>query len=147
MRWLVLLQSVHGYFGVAALALLVHPAILLRTGKPMSRGQRWAVALATIVTAVAFSAGIYIYEDYRSLVKRTLFTKARDMGYLFESKEHLAFCVASLALGAGIAALMAPRSAGSLRRGAAVLFGVAAVLCFVVVTMGLAVSSVAGFAT
>ena len=145
MIWRVL-ESVHGHLGVLAAVALMHPAILLRKGLPLSRGARLSVILTTVVTAGAFGLGVGIYEAYREQVKRRLFAAAPDVGYLFETKEHLAWAVICLAFGAGVAALAAPVRGGCrLRQLSAITYAVAAVLCVVVVALGTYVASVRGF--
>ncbi len=140
-----ILESVHGLFGVLAAAALLHPAISLRRGLPLSRGMRWSLGLTTAVVAGAFALGLTIYEDYRGVVKRGLFAKAPEVGFLFETKEHLAFAVLALALGGGVAALVAPRDGRELRRAAGTLFALAFVGCCVVVGLGVYIAAVASF--
>lgn len=145
MTVLRLLETVHGHFGILAAVALLHPAILLRRGKALTRGGRWSIALTTALTVLAFGSGLVIYEGYRSEVKRGLFLENPTVGYLFETKEHVAFAVMALALGAGIAALAAPRPARRVRKASAVVYAVAAAICFVTVGLGSYVSAVAGF--
>lgn len=140
-----LLATVHGHLGVLAAAALLHPAILLRRGRPLSRGLRWSVGLTTAVTAGAFALGVGIYEDYRAIVKRPLFVADPTAGFLFETKEHLAYAVIALALGAAVVAFAAPRSQASLRQLAAALYAAAALACVAVVGLGTYVSSVESF--
>jgi hypothetical protein len=140
-----LLESMHGHLGVLAAVALLHPAILLRRGLPLSRGGRWAVGLTGVVTALAFGLGVGIYEAYRELVKRSLFQADREVGLLFETKEHLAWAVVSLAVGGVAAAFLAGPRDRDLRRGAALAFALAALLCFVVVGLGTYVASVRSF--
>ncbi|MBX3251220.1 MAG: hypothetical protein KF901_28845 [Myxococcales bacterium] len=142
--WRVL-ESVHGLFGVLAVAALLHPAILLREGVPLSRGARWSVGLTGAVTAAAFGLGVGIYEAYREHVKRGLFQYDRAAGLLFETKEHLAWAVVVLALGGAAAGLLAPPRDRRLRQLAALSFAGAAALCVVVVALGVYVSSLRGF--
>ncbi len=144
---LALLASIHGYFGVLAAAALLHPAILLRKGAPLSRGGRWSLALTALVTSIGFGLGISLYGSYRSQVKRALFTDSIHAGLLFETKEHLAVLVISLALGATVAALTAPRDARDLRRVAALLFAFAALACLATASLGTYVASVRSFAS
>ncbi len=145
MTLLRILESIHGHLGVLAAVALIHPAILLRKGRPLSRGMRWSVGLTTLVVFLAFSMGIFIYEDYREVVKRPLLLGSFEVGMLFETKEHLAWGVLTLALGAGVAAFAAPREAKRLRQVAAVFYALAAILAFVVVALGTYVASVQGF--
>jgi peptidoglycan/LPS O-acetylase OafA/YrhL len=142
--WRVL-ESVHGHLGALAVVALVHPAILLRRGLPLSRGARWAVALSTATTLAAFGLGVGIYEQYRATVKRDVFAASRTVGFLFETKEHVGYAVAALALGACVAALVAPPQAVAVRRAAAAAYAIGAVLCLVVAGLGTFVASVAGF--
>jgi len=145
MTALRLLESVHGHLGVLAAVALMHPAILLRRGRPLTRGLRWSIGLTTVVTAAAFALGIAIYEDYRAHVKRGLFVADLNAGLLFETKEHLAFATLALAIGAGAAALAAPRKDARLRKTAAALYVAAAVCCCVVAALGTYVASVRSF--
>ena len=46
-----LLESLHGHFGILAAVALMHPAILLRRGRALSRGMRWSIGLTAAVTA------------------------------------------------------------------------------------------------
>jgi hypothetical protein len=144
MIWRVL-ESVHGHLGALAVVALLHPAILLRRGLPPSRGTRWAIGLTTAVTLAAFGLGVGIYEQYRATVKREVFAASRTVGFLFETKEHVAYAVAALALGAGVAALLAPPEAVAVRRAAAAAYAAGALLCLVVAALGTFVASVAGF--
>ena len=143
--WLRLIASTHGALGILAAVALLHPAILLRRGRPLSRGVRWALGGAAALVFSAYAIGIAIYEDYRGLVKRDLFVRSEVVGYLFETKEHLAFAALTIALGAAVLATFAPRERSDLRQLASALFGSAALLTFVVVGLGLWVSAHASF--
>ena len=57
------LESIHGHLGVLALASLIHPAILLRKGLPLSFRSRLSVIAATTLTVLAFALGLYLYGD------------------------------------------------------------------------------------
>lgn len=139
------LQAGHGYLAVLAVVALIHPAILLRRGLPLSRGARWALGLSTLVTVVAFSSGIVIYGSYRRLLKPDLLASNLPVAMLFETKEHLAFCVVSFAVGAFVAAIAAPRSASGLRKTAAAVFAAAAALGLVTIGLGTYVAAVKDF--
>jgi hypothetical protein len=143
---LALLQSIHGHLAVLAAAALLHPAILLRDGRPLSRGLRWSLGLTAAVTAAAFALGVGLYEDYRALVKRPMFIEDVQAGLLFETKEHLAYAVLVLTLGACTTALTAPAREARLRRLAAALFAAASLACLVTVALGTYVASVRSFA-
>lgn len=140
-----LLERIHGHAGVLALAILVHPAILLWRGRPLSRGGRWAIGASMGLVALAFALGIAIYEDYRALVKADLFRASVEAGMRFETKEHLAWAVLSATLGAGATALLAPPDAVQLRRIAARIFLGAAILCAAVVVLGVHVAAIHDF--
>lgn len=143
--FLRLLTSLHGQLGILASVALLHPAILLRRGRPLSRGLRWALGLSVLTILSAYGLGLSLYEDYRERVKRDLFALSYDVGYLFESKEHLAFAAMALALGGAGMALLAPKDAPRLRQIAAALFALASALTFVVVALGLWVSAHGSF--
>lgn len=140
-----LVESIHGHLGVLAAAALLHPAILLRDGRPLSRGIRWSLGLTSAVTAGAFGLGLTIYEPYRAQVKRPLFVESPDAGWLFETKEHLAYVVLALTVGATVCALAAPRRRRALRRLAALLFAAASAVCLAVVGLGTYLAAVRGF--
>lgn len=140
-----ILESLHGHAGVLAAAALAHPAILLRNGAPLSWRSRWSVGLTAGFVVAAFASGLFIYGAYVEKLRVQLFLQSERAGLLFETKEHLAFAVTSLALGAGVCALAAPRGARALRRAAAAAFGVAAVLCLCTAGLGTYISSVHGF--
>ncbi len=140
-----LVMTVHGALGVLAAAALTHPALLLRKGGPPSRRSRWLFGLLGLLTLAAYSLGLAIYGDYRAQVKRRLFEASVRAGLLFETKEHLAFVVLALTLGAAFAALVAPPPAREIRRTAALLLGLAACVCLIAVGLGIYVSSVRSF--
>ena len=145
MTALRILTSVHGMLGVLAAAALFHPAILMRRGQALSRGARWSIGLSTAFAIAAFSLGIAIYESYRSSVKYMLFRANVKAGYLFETKEHLAFVVVSLAAGACLCAFASPRNARSLRQAAAATYLSAAMVATVVVCLGVYVTAIHTF--
>lgn len=146
MTLLRILTSAHGFIGVLATAALLHPAILMRKGRPLSRGAKYSIALSTLFAVAAFAMGILIYEDYRSHVKRVLFSVNPTAGYFFETKEHLAFVVVSLAVGGAVCAFAAPNKAPQLRRAAAAAYLTASLLATVVGCLGTYVTAVHSFA-
>ncbi|MBK8173431.1 MAG: hypothetical protein IPK60_24280 [Sandaracinaceae bacterium] len=145
MSFMRLLESMHGHFGVLLTVALLHPAILLRKGQPLSRGTKWSVALTSALSCVAFSLGCTIYEPYRAQIKRPLFFDHPSAGLLFETKEHLAFVVLALSLAAGVGAWTAPRHAKEARQAAAMMYATATLLCVLVGGIGTYVASTRGF--
>jgi len=146
MTFLRIIEAVHGHLGILATVALLHPALRLRKGRPMSRGTRWSVLLTTAATVLTFGIGLAIYPDYRALVKPGLFELSPATGLMFETKEHLAFAVVCLAVGAGVCAFAAPKGAPSLRRAAAWAYAGAGLLCLLVVILGTYVASRGSFA-
>jgi hypothetical protein len=137
--------SVHGHLGALAAVALLHPAVLLWRGRPATRGVRWTIGLATALVTAAYAMGIGLYGDYRSLVKRPLFREDAVTGFLFETKEHLAFVAVVLAIGAVLPSLLEGPEQADLRRLAARCWGGAALACWVVGALGTWVESVRGF--
>ncbi len=140
-----ILEAVHGHLGILAAAALIHPALLLRKGKPLSNRQRIMVGCCALLVVLVFGSGLYLYPDYVTQVKVGLFLRSEQAGRLFESKEHMAYAVLCNCLGASLCALVAPKDGRRLRRAAAVLFAVAAGLCLVVVALGVYIAAVYGF--
>lgn len=140
-----ILESLHGHAAILAVAILFHPALLLWRGRPLSVGSRMAVLSAGAMSALAFALGIAIYPGYRAHVRSHLFMTDPRAGLLFESKEHLAWLVLTLALGASITALAAPPRAIDARKLAARLFLGAALIASVTAGLGTYVAAVRGF--
>ena len=140
-----IVAALHGYLGVLGCAALLHPAILLRSGKLPSRRGRWAIALSTLVCTLTFASGVFMYDRYRADIKRPLLSENLSVGLLFETKEHLAMLVVCLALGACLAALASPRQAVATRRVAALFYTLATLVALVVASLGTWVSAVRGF--
>lgn len=145
MSWDRLWESIHGHLGVLAAIALVHPAILLRRGLPLSRGARLSVILSSGLVIGAYSFGIASYGAYRETVKRGLFAIDPRTGLLFETKEHLAYVTLAIAVAALGCALLAPSRAEGTRRLASRLYAAAAGLCIAVVGLGTWVAAVRGF--
>jgi hypothetical protein len=138
-------ETIHGHFGVLAAAALLHPAILLRRGKALSRGARYAVFFTSALVVLAFATGLWIYPAYRRTVRATLFYTSPRAGFLFETKEHLAYAVVALTLGATVCGLLAPGDRDELRKAAALVYAAGAGLCIATVALGSYVASVHGF--
>jgi hypothetical protein len=132
-----LAEHVHGHVGWLTAALLVHPAIVLRSPK---RRAHLAVGLATAAVTIVAALGAWLYVAYRARLKQPIFTEAPLVGLAFERKEHLAFGAVLLAW-AGCAAYFAAPGASDavrlrLRRIAFCAFIAAAALAIVVAAIG-----------
>jgi hypothetical protein len=139
------LEHVHGHLGWLAVAVLVHPAILLRHRR---RRAHLAVGLAVLFTTLVGSIGMWVYGPYRDRIKQSIFIDAPWAGLLFERKEHLAFAAILLSWAGGVAYVLALRTtepeaaAGqSLRTLAFRAFAAASVLALVVAVLGTIVAS------
>lgn len=134
----LLLRTWHGWLGVLAIALLLHPVV---AGRPAtSRGARWSVGLGIALATAAFASGWLIYPTYRTDLKPALLRLDRPLAAAFETKEHLAWYVLCLAV-AGGGLLLVSREPGVVRT-ARWMLAVAAALGMVVALIG---SFVGGF--
>lgn len=104
-----LMEHVHGHLGWLAAAILVHPAIVLRS---RTRRAHLAVGLGAGIVTVASAVGAWLYVAYRERLKQGIFIHAPVIGLMFERKEHLAFGAVVLAW-AGAAAYFAAPGASS----------------------------------
>lgn len=107
-----LIEHVHGHLGWLAAAVLVHPAVVLRS---RTRRAHWAVGLAAGLVTVAAGIGLWLYVAYRERLKQGIFMHAPSVGLLFERKEHLAFGAVVLAWAGTAAYFAAPRATPSIR--------------------------------
>ena len=138
---MTLLEGIHGHIGVLAMVALFHPALLLWSGRPLSRNAKIALLASLALVAVAFVLGLTIYPDYRLEVRPDLMRTNVRAGVLFETKEHLAWVALIGALGAGIAGLVAPPKAVALRRIAGRVFLGAAIACTLAACLGVWIAS------
>jgi hypothetical protein len=107
-----LIEHVHGHLGWLAAAILVHPAIVLRS---RTRRAHVAVGTAAAVVTVASGIGLWLYVAYRERLKQGIFQHAPAVGLLFERKEHLAFGAVILAWAGTAAYFAAPRATAATR--------------------------------
>ena len=135
-----LAARLHGALGLLALALLLHPVFGLRRPGPPSPLARLAAAMAGGITLLVASFGAVLYPSYRAGVKPGLVRGALPLAKLFESKEHIGFFAAVLALGAAGLLLSAPRSPAA-RRAARWMFGLAALCAAITAALGMVVAS------
>ena len=145
MTGLRIFETIHGHLGILAVVALLHPAITLRSGRPLSFGMKWSCALSTGFAVSAFATGLALYGSYRDIVKRPLLLESLDVGMLFETKEHLAWGVMTMAIGALVTAIAAPREQDGLRRAAALVYAAAFLLAVCVAGLGTYVAAVRGF--
>ncbi len=130
-----LLERLHGLVGVLAVALLLHPLLLLRGGAAEARVSR-AAGWAALLVALAALSGIALYPSYRALVRPGLLQDHRALFWTFERKEHLG----AFSLFFALSGLLALRSKG--RLGAALL-GLSLVTAALAAGFGLVIASVA----
>ena len=107
-----LIEHVHGHLGWLAAAILVHPAIVLRS---RTRRAHLAVGLAAGLVTLASGIGAWLYVAYRERLKQGIFMHAPVIGLMFERKEHLAFGAVVLAWAGAAAYFAAPRATGRTR--------------------------------
>lgn len=141
-----LLEHVHGHLGWLAVAVLVHPAIVLRDQR---RRAHLAVGLSGALATLAAGLGLWLYVAYRARLKRAIFIEAPAIGLLFERKEHLAFGAIALCW-AGCAAYVAAERVDLplrmlFRKTAYRAFVAAAALALCVAVLGTVVAVFASF--
>jgi hypothetical protein len=142
---MTLLEGIHGHVGVLAMIALLHPALMLWSGKPLSRNGKLALLASIALVVLAFALGLTIYPEYREEVRPDLFRASERAGFAFETKEHLAWIAMIGAIGAGVAALAAPPKARQVRRIAGRVFLGAAIACTLAACLGTWIASVRGF--
>ncbi len=132
--WVELSRSIHGHAGVLAAAALVHPVVFLRPGRPLSRGQRWALGGGAGLVGAVYASGLALYPGYRERERPALMQHDFLLALWFERKEHLAFVAVVLA---GAAALMVlSRRDGSQNRTARWMLAVSAALVLLAASVG-----------
>ena len=145
MTALRLLEALHGYLAVLAVASLIHPAITLRRGKPLVFRSKASIVSATALALAAFFTGLSVYAPYRNTVRRPLFRDNVDVGLLFETKEHLAFVVLAFSVGGALIAFLAPKHSTELRKLAAQFYLGAALVGLFVAASGIFIAAVRSF--
>jgi hypothetical protein len=145
--WLRVLERIHGHLGWLAVAALVHPAIVLRNPK---RRARLSVGLTTLMVALTWGLGAWIYPEYRARIKQHIFIELPKLGWCFERKEHLAVGVGVFTLIGCIAHLAGPTFEGEstrllMSKLAHRAFVVACGLAITVAVLGVAVASYKSF--
>ncbi|MEM6961120.1 MAG: hypothetical protein AAF355_16030 [Myxococcota bacterium] len=145
MNWLRLLESLHGHLAILAVLSLLHPAWLLRSGRPLTFGTRAVVLASTGLVVTTFALGSAIYPSYRETLKRPLAYEYPLVANLFETKEHIAFMVTALSVSACICALSAPKKAHLMRKLAAHTYAAAAFACLIAFVLGVVVASFRSF--
>jgi hypothetical protein len=132
-----MIEHVHGHLGWLSSAILLHPAIVLRS---RTRRAGLAVALATGFVTAAAAMGAWLYVAYRERLKQGIFLTAPSVGLLFERKEHLAFGAVVLAWAGAAAYVAAPRASAETRERLRTLafraFAGAAALSLLVAVLG-----------
>ena len=139
MDWVELARSVHGHIGVLAAIALVHPVIFLRPNRPLSRGQRWSVAGAGALFAVAMGMGLALYPHFRETERPRLLAHDFAVAMWFERKEHLVYIAACLVFG-GVGTVFLARN-GEHNGRARLMFGLAAGICLFAASVGTTVGA------
>jgi hypothetical protein len=107
------------------------------------------VGLSTVFVTVAAGLGLWLYAAYRERLKRDIFLHAREIGLLFERKEHLAFGAVLLCWAGAIAYLAEQRAEGAsrvmFRTIALRAFVASAALAIIVAVMGTVVAVTKSF--
>ncbi len=129
-----ILRSVHGHAGLLAVAGLVHPAVFLREGRRLTRGQRASVVVSSCLFLGVYGSGLALYPRYREQERPAMMNDNFALAMWFERKEHLAF-VAVVLVATALGLVLLDR-AGSLHRPARWMFGIAAALGLAVAAVG-----------
>ncbi|MDB4941483.1 MAG: hypothetical protein JWP97_1017 [Labilithrix sp.] len=141
-----LTEHVHGHLGWLAAAMLVHPAIVLRS---RTRSAHLAVGLGTGFVTVAAGLGALLYGAYRARLRQGIFQHAPEVGLVFERKEHLAFAALIFAWTGCAAYVASLRAVGTLhdtlRVAAFRAFCAAAALAVVTAVLGTVVATYRSF--
>ncbi|MCO4773293.1 MAG: hypothetical protein KDA24_24880 [Deltaproteobacteria bacterium] len=118
-----LVERVHGHVAVLALALLLHPVITLRTRRLLTPWTVRTSELAALLLSGAFAVGWWLYPSYRAEVKPALLADLPRVAASFETKEHLAFCAAALAIAGAVVLRRAGASSEGRKAAWALLVG------------------------
>jgi len=141
---LVVIQSLHGIVGALAVASCFHPVVTIRFDRVPGHRVRLSAWLAAGLTTASFCMGLWLYVDYREVVKPWLLINAPEYhAYGFETKEALGYftCISSWG-GAGL--LHFGRRSFLARRAAKTLFKVAFAGGLITLILGIVVASVKG---
>ena len=142
---LVVLQSIHGIVGALAVASCFHPVVTIRIDRTPGYRIRLSAWLATALTTTAFLMGLWLYVDYREVVKPWLLINASNYHlYGFETKEALGYFTC-IAVWGGSLLLHFGRQRVVSRRAARTLFGLAFLGGLSTLTLGIIVAGVRGF--
>lgn len=140
--WLSLAERLHGHAGWLAVAVLLHPVLLLRSPLRRAPGVAWTATL--LLTGVA-AAGAALYPSYRTLLKQAIFQENAPLGWWFERKEHLAVGALSFAWVGLVCHLAAPRYGERVQKRIAALahraYAAAFILALAVATIGTVVAA------
>lgn len=149
-----LLEHVHGHVGWLAVAVLIHPAVLLRERRAelqagLHRRATAAVSLGVAGVMLAAAGGLLLYPRYRVDVRPALFARWPAFGMLFERKEHLAIGAVFFSWAGAAAYFSAGAIRGDarqeLRRAAHWGFVAAAIFAMIAASFGTVVASCATF--
>ena len=142
---LVVLQTLHGIIGALAVASCFHPVLTIRLERVPNPRIRLSGWLAAGLTTAVFAMGLWLYVDYREVVRPWLLVHAPGYhDYAFETKEALGY-FALIAVWTGAITLQAGRRKSQARRAARALFAVAFTCGLVALALGVIVASIRGF--
>ena len=142
---LVVLQTLHGIIGALAVASSFHPVLTIRLDRVPNTRIRLSGWLAAGLTTAVFAMGLWLYVDYREVVRPWLLIHAPGYHhYAFETKETLGYFTLT-AVWAGAITLHVGRRASQARRAAKALFTVAFTCGLATLALGVLVASIRSF--
>jgi hypothetical protein len=142
--WLVPAHAFSAWLSTAALVLFA--ALLAARRLTRTNLSVWAAAAVTLLLSLSGALGAMLHLPYRLQLRQRIFLHSRELGWLFERKQHLAFGALLLAW-SGLCALLAGRLALASKHSAAQARGRelyrAAAVAYIASALFAAVASVA----
>jgi hypothetical protein len=122
------LSLFHGIVAWLDALLLLTVAVLSLRSKALQNQWFPRLAFASTVGAVlAFASGLLLEQNYRIHVKQRLFLASKNLGWLFERKQHFSLGVCAFAL-IGMCALFLVRKDERFFRSLRIAYGLSALL-------------------
>ena len=116
LSWIAPAHALGAWASTAALILVA--GLLAARMRTKTNLVAWAAALATFLVSLSGALGALLHLPYRLQLRQRIFLHSRELGWLFERKQHLAFGAVLLACG-GLVALLASRLAAASNEAAA----------------------------